>query len=407
MLIVDEEQRFGVRQKTALRALRDGMHVLTLTATPIPRTLQAALAGLQQLSVLTTPPARRQPVRTVRLEFDPITVTQALRREARRGGQSFVVCPRIEDLAPMRDRLAGLVPELELVLVHGAMTPDAMDEAMVRFADGRGDVLLSTNIVEAGLDVPRANTMLIWHADRFGLAQLHQLRGRVGRGRVRGAVYLLTEPAVELAPDTARRLDALVSLDRLGAGFAISARDLDLRGAGDLLGEDQAGHVKLIGVDLYRHMLRSALRTARGEPPEEDWTPEITLDLPAFLPADYVHDATLRVGLHARLAEAVRSGDAAAIDRIEEEIADRFGPLPDPVYGLLAVGRLQAACRGLGIASLDAGPEGAAVALRGELPETPPAPLERRGERLVLVQPSRTPAERIAVAEDLLDFLEP
>ncbi len=405
LLVIDEEQRFGVRQKRALHRLGEGVHCLTLTATPIPRTLQGALAGLRQLSVLTTPPARRQPVRTMRMEFDPVVVAQALQREARRGGQSFVICPLIEDLAPMREQLGKLVPQLELIVVHGGMPPDAMDDAMVRFAEGDGDVLLATNIVEAGLDVPRANTMLIWRPDRFGLAQLHQLRGRVGRGRLRGAVYLLTEPGAALAAAADKRLDALIGYDRLGAGFAISARDLDLRGAGDLLGEDQAGHVKLIGLDLYRHLLRRALGVARGGPPDDDWTPEITLDLPAFLPQEYVQDAALRVELHARLAEAVRDGESAAIDLLEDEIEDRFGPLPDPVRGLLAVAHLSVACHGLGVGRLDAGPDAAAATLRAPSAGTPAHPLERRGERLVLARPSRDAAERLAVAEDLLDLL--
>jgi transcription-repair coupling factor (superfamily II helicase) len=406
LLIVDEEQRFGVRQKRALRRLGEGVHGLTLTATPIPRTLQAALAGLQQLSVLTTPPARRQPVRTIRMEFDPVVVGQALQREARRGGQSFVVCPRIEDIAPMREQLAKLVPQLDIVEVHGGMPAEAMDEAMVRFAEGDGDVLLATNIVEAGLDVPRANTMLIWRPDRFGLAQLHQLRGRVGRSRLRGTVYLLTEPGAALTPTADKRLDALVGHDRLGAGFAISARDLDFRGAGDLLGEDQAGHVKLIGVDLYRHMLRRALAIAAGGAPEQEWTPDITLDLPAFVPTEYVQDAALRVELHARLAGAVRSGDPAALELLEDEIEDRFGPLPAPAEGLLVLGRLSIACRALGVARLDVGPDAAAARLRKPTAGTPPQPLERRGDRLVLARPSREAAERIAVAEDLLDLLD-
>ncbi len=406
LLVIDEEQRFGVRQKNGLRALREGVHVLTLTATPIPRTLQAALTGLQQLSVLATPPARRQPVRTVLEAFDPVVVTQALQREARRGGQSFVVCPRIEDLPEMRARIAALVPHLSLVEVHGGMKPEAMDEAMVRFAGGDGDVLLSTNIIEAGLDVPRANTMLVWHPDRFGLAQLHQLRGRVGRGRARGAVYLLTEPGAPLEPATEERLQALVEHDRLGAGFAISARDLDLRGAGDLLGEDQAGHVKLLGLDLYRHMLRRALRLARGESAEEDWVPEITLDLPAYLPHDYVEDAGLRVELHRRLTDAVRVGDQAGIDRLEEEIEDRFGPIPDPVRLLLEVAHLRTECRRAGVAKLDAGPEAAAATLRDDARPLRPDKLERRGERWVLPRPSGGVAERIAIAAELIDMLD-
>ncbi|MBV8590510.1 MAG: DEAD/DEAH box helicase, partial [Acetobacteraceae bacterium] len=249
LLIVDEEQRFGTRQKSALRRLRGRdkarNHALTLTATPIPRTLQSALAGLQDLSIIATPPARREAIRTFRTADDDLVLREALLRERRRNGQSFVICPRIEDIAPMSERLHRLTPELHVIEAHGKMPPDETDEAMVRFADGEADVLLSTNIVETGLDVPRANTMLIFNPERFGLSQLHQLRGRVGRGRVRGVVYLLTDPARPASAAADRRLRVLEAFDRVGAGFAISARDLDLRGAGDLLGEQQAGHVKL------------------------------------------------------------------------------------------------------------------------------------------------------------------
>jgi transcription-repair coupling factor (superfamily II helicase) len=264
LVVIDEEQRFGAAQKTRLHAMAGDAHVLTLTATPIPRTLQAALVGLQELSLITTPPARRRPIRTFLTPFDAVTAREALVRERARGGQSFVVCPRVEDIAPMAERLAKLVPELQVFTAHGKMPADAIDDAMVRFADGEGDVLLATNIIESGLDVPRANTMLVWRPDRFGLAQLHQLRGRVGRGRVRGVCYLLTDPAAKIPEATLKRLSTLEALDRLGAGFAISARDLDMRGAGDLLGEEQAGHLKLIGSGLYQHLLERALRRARG-----------------------------------------------------------------------------------------------------------------------------------------------
>ncbi|WP_431270495.1 DEAD/DEAH box helicase [Dankookia sp. P2] len=300
LLIIDEEQRFGAQQKAQLQRLRTGgtPHVLTLTATPIPRTLQAALVGLRELSVIATPPARRQPVRTLRASLDDALLALALRREARRGGQSFVVCPRIEDVAPMRARITGLVPELSLIEAHGGLSPAEVDEAMVRFADGGADVLVSTNIVESGLDVPRANTMLVWRADRFGLSQLHQLRGRVGRGRLRGAIYLLTDPAVRLSAATDRRLRMLEALDRVGAGFAISARDLDLRGAGDLLGEAQAGHLKLVGIELYRHLLDRALAEARGETSPEVWSPSVALGVDAYIPPEHVPEAAQRVDVH-------------------------------------------------------------------------------------------------------------
>src|SRR3712207_5698530 len=262
-------------------------HVLTLTATPIPRTLQAALVGLQELSIIATPPARRQPIRTFLSSFDPGSVREALMRERRRGGQSFVVCSRVEDIEPMRGRLAEIAPELNVLAAHGQMPPAEADDVMVHFADGEGDVLLATNIIESGLDIPRANTMLVWRPDRFGLAQLHQLRGRVGRGRVRGTAYLLTEAGQALPPATEKRLRTLEALDRLGAGFGISTHGTDQRGAGALLGEEQTGHINLIGADLYQHMLKRALR---GGTIEDEWTPDLNIGLTGTIPEDYVNE---------------------------------------------------------------------------------------------------------------------
>ncbi len=396
LLIVDEEQRFGAAQKEQLKRLRrgDGLHTLTLTATPIPRTLQAALVGLRELSVIATPPARRQPVRTMRAPIEDALLAGALRREARRGGQSFCVCPRIEDIPPMRERLAGLVPDLTLIEAHGGLPAAEVDAAMVRFAEGEGDVLLSTNIVEAGLDVPRANTMLICRADRFGLAQLHQLRGRVGRGRARGVVYLLTDPKARIGAATERRLAMLEALDRVGAGFAISARDLDLRGAGDLLGEAQAGHLKLVGLELYRHLLDRALALARGEAPPEAWSPGLAIGVDAYVPPEHVPEEALRVSLHGRLAGILRAGDAAGVEALEDEMEDRFGPAPAPLAQLFAVARISARCRRLGIEKLEIGPNAAAATPRG-----------RERGRLLLRRASETQAERLAAAEALLASL--
>jgi hypothetical protein len=255
-----------------------------MTATPIPRTTQAALAGLQDLSVIATPPVRRQPVRTFVLPFDGALVRDALLRERRRGGRSFVVVPRVADLEPMAERLAALVPELDTAAAHGRMRAEEMDDVVVAFAQGRHDVLLATSIIETGLDIPGADTMVVWRPDRFGIAQLHQLRGRVGRGRARAVCYLLSDPESPLPPATERRLKTLGTLEGLGAGFAIAARDLDLRGAGDLLGEEQAGHVKLIGTGLYQHLLERALRRARGEAVPEEWSPELRLGVGVAIP---------------------------------------------------------------------------------------------------------------------------
>ena len=368
LVVIDEEQRFGLAHKRKLRDLARDVHVLTLTATPIPRTLHAAMLGLQDLSVIATPPAQRRPIRTIVGPFDEASLRQALVRERRRGGQSFVVCPRIEDIEPLAKRLATLVPELAVLLAHGKMPAAEIDDAMVRFADGDGDVLLATNIIESGLDVPRANTMLVWRADRFGLAQLHQLRGRVGRGRVRGICYLMTDPEAKIGAATRKRLATLETMDRLGAGFAISARDLDARGAGDLFGEDQAGHVKLIGMGLYRHLLERALRAARGEPPPDEWSPELNLGAAGRIPADYVPEAEVRINLYARLAKLTDESD---VDALGEEIEDRFGTAPEPVRELFALTRLKHLCRRAGIARLDAGPQAIAVSFRRDT--------ERRG----------------------------
>jgi transcription-repair coupling factor (superfamily II helicase) len=410
LLIIDEEQRFGAKQKEALRALGNNVDVLTLTATPIPRTLELALVGLQEVSIIATPPARRQPVRTFLTPFDAVTVRTALLRERARGGQSFVVCPRIEDMQPMADRLRELVPELQVMAAHGKMPAEEIDRVMVDFADGIGDVLLATNIIESGLDVPRANTILVWRADRFGLAQLHQLRGRVGRGRARGTAYLLTDPETEIAKATEQRLRTLEALDRLGAGFAISGRDLDLRGAGDLLGEEQAGHVKLIGVGLYQHMLQRAVATARGEVLDNDWSPALHVGLDTNVPEDYIPEPELRINLHARLA---RLGEGDEPGDLADEILDRFGPLPDTVQNLIAVCELRRRARRLGIEKLDAGPEAIAASFRAgtDLPglsartDIAEQGMEWRGERLVWPRPSSSPEERRKLARRFLAML--
>jgi transcription-repair coupling factor (superfamily II helicase) len=411
LVVIDEEQHFGAAHKAKLRALAKGIHVLTMTATPIPRTLQAAMVGLQEVSLLTSPPAERRPVRIFLTPFDGASVRDALLRERRRGGQSFVVCPRIEDIEPMAARLRQLVPELDLAIAHGRMPATEIDETMVRFADGHGDVLLATNIIESGLDVPRANTMVVWRPDRFGLAQLHQLRGRVGRGRARGICYLCTDPDAAPPPATLKRLRTLESLDRLGAGFAISAHDLEQRGAGTLLEDDQAGHVKLIGAGLYRHLLQRALRMAGGEAVDEDWSPEIRVGLSGRIPAEYVPEEQVRLNLYARIC---RTKDESDAESLVVEIEDRFGPVPEPVTVLLAVARLREACRRRGIARLDAGPQGVALTFRRRkegdadlvrLIEGSGGSLAWKGERLVANRATEDASARLGAATDLIDSI--
>jgi transcription-repair coupling factor (superfamily II helicase) len=400
LLVIDEEHRFGAAQKAKLRKLAVCVHTLTLTATPIPRTLQAALVGLQQMSVIATPPTERRAIRTLLIPFEEAAVREALMREHRRGGQSFVVCPRIEDIAPMETRLTRLVPSLDILVAHGKMSAEDIDRAMLRFANGRGDVLLATNIIESGLDLPSANTMLVWRADRFGLAQLHQLRGRVGRGRVRGIVYLLTDPEIKLARVTRKRLETIEGHYHLGSGFAISSHDLDLRGAGDLLGEDQAGHIKLIGAELYRWLLDRALRAARGNPPLEAWSPELNLGLTGWIPADYVPEQDLRIEIYARLARLLKVEEMEAL---RDEVEDRFGPIPKSLRQLFVLARLKAECRQARIARIDAGPLGIALAFQAtELRQEELERLVRRSkgmlswvnERLVSQRATNSKTER-------------
>ena len=357
LTIVDEEHRFGARMKEALQSRAP--HRLVMTATPIPRTLQGALIGIQDVSVIASPPSRRRPIRTFLTGFDGGSVRTALLREKQRGGQSFVVVPRIEDMAGMSAELNRLVPELKLVIAHGKMPVGEVDDAMVGFADGRGDILLATNIIETGLDVPRANTMIISKPELFGLAQLHQLRGRVGRSRVQGFAYLLTDPDTEISDATRARLGTLEAFDRLGAGFAISARDLDLRGSGDLLGDEQAGHMRLIGSALYQTLLERAVRVARGEP-VVDPLPAPRLEPTAGFPESYIPDATIRINLYARLARVSSHAEAEAL---EDEIADRFGPFPDEVAALLAETRVSALAADAGVTRIVAGPKATAFTL--------------------------------------------
>ena len=400
LVVIDEEQRFGAADKTRLRGSGE-THLLTLSATPIPRTLQMALIGLQQVSVIATPPARRQPIRTSLDQYDDTRIRTALLREKGRGGQSFVVVPRIEDMAKLAEKLRRIAPDLDLIEAHGKMPPAEIDEAMIAFAGGKGDILLATNIIEAGLDVPRANTMIVWRADRFGLAQLHQLRGRVGRGNRRGQVMLLTQAEDAIGERTLKRLRTLATFDRLGAGFEISAQDLDMRGSGDLLGDNQAGHMKLIGTDLYQHLLEAALRKVRGEEVER-WTPQLHLGSGGALPESWIPEADIRVALYVRLA---RITDDAGLDGFEEELLDRFGPLPPSAETLLARARIRSAAHALNVERIDAG--AAAIAItprRGFAGDSKGAGLQEKNGRLLLVEVTddATRGERV---QSLLDQL--
>ncbi|QEE43874.1 transcription-repair coupling factor [Rhizobium sp. WL3] len=365
LLIIDEEQHFGVKHKERLKELKSDVHVLTLSATPIPRTLQLAMTGVRELSLITTPPVDRMAVRTFISPFDPLVIRETLMREHYRGGQSFYVCPRLSDLADVKSFLDENVPELKVAIAHGQMAAGELEDIMNAFYDGRYDVLLSTTIVESGLDVPTANTLIVHRADMFGLAQLYQIRGRVGRSKVR-AFALLTLPVNKvLTTGAERRLKVLQSLDTLGAGFQLASHDLDIRGAGNLLGEEQSGHIKEVGFELYQQMLEEAVAEVKGVDEIQDtgWSPQIQVGTSVMIPDAYVPDLHLRLGLYRRLGEINELGE---IDAFGAEMIDRFGPMPVEVQHLLKVVYIKALCRKANVEKLEAGPKGVVVQFRGK-----------------------------------------
>jgi transcription-repair coupling factor (superfamily II helicase) len=364
LVVVDEEQHFGVAHKERLKQLRHEVHVLTLTATPIPRTLSLALAGVRELSIIATPPVDRLAVRTFITPFDPLVVREALLRERYRGGQAFYVCPRIEDIAGIRAFLEKNVPEVKVAIAHGQMPARELEDIMGAFYEGKFDVLLSTTIVESGLDIPTANTLIVHRADRFGLAQLYQLRGRVGRAKTR-AYAILTMPSDKpVTAQAERRLKVLQSLDSLGAGFELASHDLDIRGAGNLLGEEQSGHIREVGYELYQEMLAeavAALEAGIDQPAADKWSPQIAAGIPVLIPEDYVPDLAVRLGLYRRLADLESD---AEIDAAGAELVDRFGKLPSEVETLLKVVAIKALCRRANIERIEAGSKGAVIAFR-------------------------------------------
>ena len=363
LVIVDEEQHFGVTQKERLKEMRGDIHVLTLTATPIPRTLQLALTGIREMSLITTAPVDRLAIRTFVLPYDPVIVREAILREQFRGGQVFYVCPRIEDLDALAERIRKLVPEIKLVVAHGRMSPTQLEKAMTAFYDRQYDMLLSTNIIESGLDIPNANTMIMHRADMFGLAQLYQLRGRIGRAKLRGYAYLTTPPGKQLTADADRRLEVMQTLDQLGAGFSLASHDLDIRGAGNLLGDEQSGHVREVGVELYQQLLEEAVREARGDrqAAQRDWQPQINIGTSVLIPENYVTDLSVRLGLYRRIAVLESDEEAEAF---AAELIDRFGPLPVEVENLLGIVAIKRLCRRAGVEKVEAGPKGAVLQFR-------------------------------------------
>ncbi|MGH6761587.1 MAG: transcription-repair coupling factor [Phyllobacterium sp.] len=391
LLIIDEEQHFGVKHKERLKELKSDIHVLTLSATPIPRTLQLALTGVRELSLITTPPVDRMAVRTFVSPFDPLVIRETLLRERYRGGQSFYVCPRIADLSEIKEFLDSHVPELKVAVAHGQMAPGELDDLMNSFYDGQYDVLLSTTIVESGLDIPTANTMIIHRADMFGLAQLYQLRGRVGRSKQRAFALFTLPPNQMLTPTAERRLKVLQSLDTLGAGFQLASHDMDIRGAGNILGEEQHGHIKEVGFELYQQMLEEAVAETKGEGFAEDgqWSPQITIGTAVMIPESYVPDLQLRLGLYRRLADL---NTPTEIDGFGAELIDRFGPLPQEVQHLLKIVYIKALCRTANVEKLDAGPKGVVIQFRNKTFANPVGLVKLIGEQgsLAKIRPDQS-----------------
>jgi transcription-repair coupling factor (superfamily II helicase) len=416
LVIVDEEQHFGVKHKEALKALRAEVHMLTLTATPIPRTLQMALSGIREMSIIATPPVDRLAVRTFVTPWDPVSIREALLREKFRGGQAYYVAPRIRDLPDLERFLRDQVPEVKFVVGHGQLSPTRLEDVMAAFYEGRYDVLLSTSIVESGLDIPTANTLVVHRADMFGLGQLYQLRGRVGRAKARAYAYLTTPFERPITVAAERRLHVLQSLDSLGAGFQLASHDLDIRGGGNLLGEEQSGHIREIGVELYQQMLEEAVAELRAAGAREaisldrGWSPQINTGAAVLIPEAYVPDLNVRLALYRRLSDAERADDREAL---AAELIDRFGPLPPEADQLLKVVAIKGLCREANVSKIDVGPKGAVVAFRGDrfanpaglvahIQKHPLAWRLRPDQKLSVKGEWATPKARLAAAERVL-----
>ena len=342
--------------------------MLTLTATPIPRTLQLAMSGVRELSLIASPPVDRLSVRTFIMPYDGLVTREAIQRERFRGGQVFYVCPRIEDLARVHDRIIGLIPDIKIATAHGRMGAIELEDIMTAFCDGAFDLLLSTNIIESGLDIPNANTIIIHNSDKFGLAQLYQLRGRVGRSKTRAYAYLTTHPTKILTSAAKRRLEVMQTLDNLGAGFSLASHDMDIRGAGNLLGEEQSGQVKEVGIELYQHLLKEAVLAARNNEVssveiDDDWSPQISIGSPVLIPDLFVPDLTVRLSVYRRIAELQSPEE---IDSYAVELADRFGKIPAEVNNLFQVIILKILCRATNVEKIEAGPRGALISFRND-----------------------------------------
>ncbi len=418
LVIVDEEQHFGVKHKEKFKELRADVHMLTLTATPIPRTLQMSLSGIREMSIIATPPVDRLAVRTYITPWDPVVIREALLREKYRGGQAYYVTPRVRDLPELERYLREQVPEVKFVVGHGQMAPTQLEDVMSAFYEGQYDVLLSTTIVESGLDIPSANTLIIHRADMFGLAQLYQLRGRVGRSKARAYAYMTTPSEKQITISAEKRLKVLQSLDSLGAGFQLASHDLDIRGGGNLLGDEQSGHIREIGVELYQQMLEDAVnelkeRVGADGVQDRGWSPQINTGAAVLLPEQYIPDLNVRLSLYRRLSDAEKSQDREAL---AAELIDRFGPLPPEAGQLLKVVAIKGLCREANVAKIDVGPKGAVVTFRNDDFKDPAALIGfvaknqvawriRPDNKVVVKGEWETPEQRLNAAEKVLTEL--
>ncbi len=419
LIVVDEEQHFGVAFKEKLKELSLGTHILTLTATPIPRTLQLSLSGLRDLSIIATPPVDRMAVKTFVLPFDSVILKEAILREKFRGGHTFFVCPRISDLPEIADRLMAILPDIRIIQAHGQMPAKQLEEHMSDFIAGKADILLTTSIIESGLDLATVNTIIVYRSDLFGLAALYQMRGRVGRGKTKAYAYFITPEQKALTPTAHKRLTVLQSLDTLGAGFTLASHDLDIRGAGNLLGDKQSGHIKEIGIALYQKMLAEAVQARQNKAnkdlsPEDDYSPQINLDLNVLIPEKYVADLDTRMELYRRLGEIT---EFEGIEDFKAMCLDRFGPIPQEVHNLLDTVKLKILAKLCGIERLDFGPKGGLITLYKNTFKNPEALMQfvlnhfrtlkiRPDQKIVILKEIPSGTQRLACAFELLNSIK-
>ena len=420
LLVVDEEQHFGVGQKERLKQMKSNVHVLTLTATPIPRTLQMALSGVRELSLITTPPIDRLAVRTFTMPYDEVVIREAILRERNRGGQTYYVCPRLKDLPDVHERLKKLVPDVRIAIAHGQLPAVELDTIMTDFTDGKYDVLLATNIVESGLDISTANTMIIHRANMFGLSQLYQLRGRIGRSKLRGYCYLTTQKTIGLTQTADKRLSVMQTLDSLGGGFTVASHDLDIRGAGNIVGDEQSGHIKEVGVELYQRMLEDAVAHAKEKGigtddniADDNWSPTINLGMSVLIPEEYIKDLNIRLSLYRRLGTLKNRED---IDAFAAEMIDRFGAIPETFENLLKVIYIKQLCKYTNVEKIDAGPKGIVLSLRNNEFPNPSLLMQyiqksigtikvRPDQKIVVIRPWKHVVHRIQGVQTLLQEL--